>query len=138
MTKLFLIQCSNKSVCCVSDTPKAVNPFLTTQTKTWIYQCFFKKDSKQQINHNELVKILICTANKSVPWRKCTWRISVKDGIALQLSWYFEIRKQHSNDVRLLRVYAPNPLDWHSNVWNLIDLLERHADSCKRIETTWR
>ena len=50
-------------------------------------------------NHNELIKTLSHTANKSVPWSKGTWRITVKDDIALQLSWYSEIRKQHSNYV---------------------------------------
>ena len=31
-----------------------------------------------------------------------TWRNTVKDGITLQFSWYYEIRKQHSNVIRLL------------------------------------
>ena len=31
-----------------------------------------------------------------------TWRSTVKDNIALQFSWYFEIRKHHSNVIRLL------------------------------------
>ena len=31
-----------------------------------------------------------------------TWRNTVKDDIALQISWYYEIRKQHSNVIRLL------------------------------------
>ena len=31
-----------------------------------------------------------------------TWRNTVKDDIALQFSWYYEIRKQHSNVIRLL------------------------------------
>ena len=77
------------------------------------------------------MKTLSCTANKSVPWRKDTWRIIVKDDIVLQFSWYFEIRKQHSNVIRLLHVYTSNPFDWHSNVWDLIDQLERHANSYK-------
>ena len=84
------------------------------------------------------MKTLNCTANKSVPLRKGTWRIIVKDDIALLFWWYFEIRKQHSNVVRLLRIYTPNLFDWHSNVWHLIDQLERHANSYKRIETTGR
>ena len=41
MVKLFLVKCSNKRICCVNNNPKAVNPFLTIQTKTWIWQCFF-------------------------------------------------------------------------------------------------
>ena len=36
----------------------------------------------------------------------------------------------------LLRVYAPNLLEWISNAWKLIDPLERLADSFKRIEIT--
>ena len=36
MVKLFSIKCSNKRICCVSNNPKAVNPFLTIQTKTWM------------------------------------------------------------------------------------------------------
>ena len=59
-----------------------------------------------------------------------TWHITVKDDIALQFSWYFEIRKQYSSVVRLLRVYAANPFDWYSNVWHLIDPLELHVNSC--------
>ena len=34
--KLFSIHCSNKRICCVSNTLKPVNPFLTTQTKTYV------------------------------------------------------------------------------------------------------
>ena len=41
MVKLFLVKCSNKRICCVNNNPKAVNSFLTIQTKTWIWQCFF-------------------------------------------------------------------------------------------------
>ena len=38
-----------------------------------------------------------------------------------------------------LRVYAArNSFDWYSNVWHLTDLFERHNNSYKRIETTWR
>ena len=62
----------------------------------------------------------------------------MKDGIELQFLWYFEIRKQHSNVVRLLLVYIPNLFNWHSNVWDLIDPLKRHANSYKQIETTGR
>ena len=47
-------------------------------------------------------------------------------------------RKQHSNIVRLLLVYTPNLFDWHSNIWDLIDPLERHANSYKRKEATGR
>ena len=36
MVKLFSIKCSNKRICCVSNNPKAVSPFLTIQTKTWM------------------------------------------------------------------------------------------------------
>ena len=36
------------------------------------------------------MKTLSCTANKSVLWRKSTWRITVNDNIILQFSWYFE------------------------------------------------
>ena len=59
----------------------------------------------------------------------------MKDDIALPFSRYFEIRKQHSNVVRLQCVY---PLEWHfnSNVWHKIDPLECHANSYKRVETT--
>ena len=60
----------------------------------------------------------------------------MKDDIALLFSLYFEIRKQHSNVVILLRVYAPNPFDWHSNVGDLIDPLEPRANSFEWIETT--
>ena len=84
------------------------------------------------------MKTLSCSGNESVSLRKGTWRITVKDDIALQFSWYFEIRKQHSDAIRLLRVYTPNPFYWHSNVWDLIDPFERHANSYKRIETTGR
>ena len=31
-----------------------------------------------------------------------TWHNTVKDDIVLQFSWYYEIRKQHSNVIRLL------------------------------------
>ena len=62
-------------------------------------------------------------------------RITVKDDIALQCSLYFEIRKQHSNVVRLLCAY---PFEWHSNVSHLTDSLKCHANSCKGIETTER
>ena len=34
--KLFLVKYSNKRICCVSNNPEAVNPFLTIQTKTWM------------------------------------------------------------------------------------------------------
>ena len=77
------------------------------------------------------MKTLNCTTNESVPWRKGTWHITVKDDIALQFSWYFEIRKQYSNVVRLPCVYTPKPFDWHSNVWDLIHLLDPHANSYK-------
>ena len=84
------------------------------------------------------MKTLSCTAKKiNVSWCKGTWRIAVKDDIALQFSWYFEIRKQHSNVIILLCVDAPNPFDWYSNAGNLIDPLERHTNSYKQIETTW-
>ena len=60
------------------------------------------------------MKIFSCTANKSVP-RYMT--ITVKNDITLQFLWYFEIRKQHSNAVRLLRAYTvSNSFHWHSNV----------------------
>ena len=36
------------------------------------------------------MKTLSYAANKSVPWRNGTWRITVKDNIALKLWWYFE------------------------------------------------
>ena len=36
-----MVKCSNKRICCVSNNSKAVNPFLTIETKTWICQCFF-------------------------------------------------------------------------------------------------
>ena len=36
-----MVKCSNKRICCVRNNPKAVNPFLTIETKTWIRQCFF-------------------------------------------------------------------------------------------------
>ena len=84
------------------------------------------------------MKTLSYSGNECVSWREGTWRITVKGDIALQFSWYFEIRKQHSNFVRLLRVYALNPFDWHSNAWDLIDPFERHANSYKWIETTGR
>ena len=58
------------------------------------------------------------------------WRITLKDDIAEQFSWYLEIRKPGSNFVRWLLVYAANPYDSHSNVWHLIDPLERHAKLC--------
>ena len=45
------------------------------------------------------MKTLNCTANKSF---QGTWRNAVKDDIALQFSWYYEIRKQHLNVIRLL------------------------------------
>ena len=82
------------------------------------------------------MKTLSCSGNESALWHKDTWRITVKDDIVLKFSWYFEIRKQYWNVVRLLRVYAPNLFDWHSNVWNLVDPFERYANSYKRIETT--
>ena len=84
------------------------------------------------------MKTLSCSGNESVSWRKGTWRITVKDDIALQFSWYFEIRKQHSNVVRLLSVYAPDPFDCHSKAWDLIDSFECHANSYKWIEMTGR
>ena len=84
------------------------------------------------------MKTLSCSGNESVSWCKGTWRITVNDDIPLQFSWYFEIRKQHSDIVRLLHVYAPNPFDWNSNIWNLIDPFECHANSYKRIEVTGR
>ena len=31
-----------------------------------------------------------------------TWRNTVKDDIAMQFWWYYEIRRQHSNVIRLL------------------------------------
>ena len=34
---LFPIQCSSKRICCVSNTPKAVNPFLSNQIKILIF-----------------------------------------------------------------------------------------------------
>ena len=83
------------------------------------------------------MKTLSCSRNESVLWCKVTWRITMKDDIALQFSWYFDISKQ-SNIVRLLRVYDSSPFDWHSNVWDLIDPIERHANLYKRIETTGR
>ena len=83
------------------------------------------------------MKTLSCTANQSVLWGKDTWGITVKDDSTLQFSWYFEIRKQYSNTIRLLRVNAPNLFDPHSNVWDLIDPLERQANSYKGKETTW-
>ena len=75
------------------------------------------------------MKTSTCSGNESVSWHKGTWRITVKDDIALQFSWYF---------VRLLRAYAPNSFDWHSNVWDLKDPFEHHANSCKQIEMTGR
>ena len=57
---------------------------------------------------------MTCNANESKVAVHCIG-CKVKDDIALQFSRYFEIRKQHPNIVRLLCVYAPNPLDWHSN-----------------------
>ena len=36
------------------------------------------------------MKTLSCSGNESVSLRKGTWRITVKDDIALQFSWYFE------------------------------------------------
>ena len=48
----------------------------------------------------------------------------MKDAIPLQFSWCFEIRKQHPNVIRLLRVYTPNSFDWHCNIWDLTDPLE--------------
>ena len=36
MVKLFSVKCSNKRICCVSNNPTAVNPFLTIQTKTYV------------------------------------------------------------------------------------------------------
>ena len=84
------------------------------------------------------MKTLSCSGSECVSWHKGTWRITVKDDIALQFLWYFEISKQHSNVVRLLHVYAPNPFDWHSNIWDLIDSFEHHANSFKWIETTGR
>ena len=39
----------NKRLCCVNNTPKAINPFLTTQTKTWTCQCFFFRLSQNAI-----------------------------------------------------------------------------------------
>ena len=80
------------------------------------------------------MKTLSCSANKSVPWRKSIWCITMKDDIALQFSWYSEIKKQHSNAVRLLRIYAPNHLI--AILMFEIDPLECHADSYKRTETT--
>ena len=40
-----------------------------------------------------------CTAKKMF---QVTWHNTVKDDIALQFSWYYGIRKQHSNVIRLL------------------------------------
>ena len=84
------------------------------------------------------MKTLSCTANKSVPWHKDTWHITIKDEIALQFSWYFETRKQHSNIVRALDVYPPNPFDWHSNDWDLTNPLEYYANSYKQTGMTGR
>ena len=84
------------------------------------------------------MKTFSYSGNESVSWRKDIFRITVKDDIALQFSWYFEISKEHSNFVRLLHGYAPNPFDWYFNVWDLIEPFERHANSNKRIETTGR
>ena len=77
------------------------------------------------------MKTSSCSGNKSVSLCKGTWHITVKEYIALQFSWYFEILKQHSSVVRLLCVYTPNPFNWHSNIYDLIDLFERHANSYK-------
>ena len=57
------------------------------------------------------MKTLSCSGNESVSWHKGTLCNTVNDDTALQFSWYFEIRKQHSNVVMLLRVYTPNPFD---------------------------
>ena len=45
------------------------------------------------------MKTFNCTANESVS-RYMTY--TVKDDISLQFSLYYEIRKQHSNVIRLL------------------------------------
>ena len=80
------------------------------------------------------MKTLNCSGNDSVSWRKGAWRITVKldDNSRDTLKSGSNIQ----NVVRSLRVYAPNPSDRHSNVWDLIDPFERHANSYKRIETT--
>ena len=37
-----------------------------------------------------------------------------------------------------LHVYAPNLIDWNSNIWKLIELFECCANSFKQIEMTIR
>ena len=74
-------------------------------------------------NHNKLMKKLSCTANETVPWYMTYYSEGWHCIAILMIS---EIRKQHSNVVRLLCVY---PFEWHSKVWHLIDPLECHANS---------
>ena len=65
----------------VLNTPKVINPVLTTQTKTWICQHFLKRQLTTYKKHNELMKALSCSGNESVSWRKGTlllqWRMTL-------------------------------------------------------------
>ena len=55
----------------------------------------------------------------------------MKDGIALQFSWYFEIRNSIQNIQSLLYCYVFTRLNSILNVWHLIDQLECHANLYK-------
>ena len=58
MLQLLSIKCSNKIIFCVSNNPKAVNPFLTIQTKTRICEYFFFRLSQNTILECAVFKLL--------------------------------------------------------------------------------
>ena len=72
------------------------------------------------------MKTLSCTANKNVP-RYMTYYSQGWHCIAILM---ILSKNQHSNVVRLLCVY---PFEWYFNVRHLIDPLEFHANSYKRV-----
>ena len=122
MVELFSIKCSNKIIFCVSNNPKAVNPFLTIQTKTRICEYFFLDCPKipfwsvLSLNCCRLFKIytsyiiLKCRSVEmiNIPWFLVPhfYLLSVQSYKRLKLrafkEWLF--RKTNGRQIRVVRI----------------------------------
>ena len=106
MLQLLSIKCSNKIIFCVSNNPKAVNPFLTIQTKTRICEYFFLDCPKipfwsvLSLNCCRLFKIYTsyivskCRSVKMIDipwfWVPCFYLLSVQSYKRLKLGVFTE------------------------------------------------
>ena len=123
MIKLLSIHYSNKRICCVSNTPKAVNPYLTIQS-------FFLK-SKQKTK---------TITNQWKHWAALQIKVFHEVKVYDVLQWRMTLHWKHI--VRLLRVYDLNSFDWDSilfiSKWHLLSTDNKLSGYTKRRCTKYK